>query len=104
MRILDKYIAKSFLTGYVIALLVLVGLCVVVDLFINVDEFAELAGGDEDTTRGPLFVIGSILRYYGAQSMLYFRDLAGIITVVAAVFSLGKMTRNNELVAISRSN
>ena len=103
MRILDKYVAKSFLTGYVIALLVLVGLCVVVDLFINVDEFAELAGQGDDIDRGAFFVIGSILRYYGAQSMLYFRDLAGIITVVAAVFSLGKMTRNNELVAIMAS-
>jgi lipopolysaccharide export system permease protein len=103
MRILDKYVAKSFLTGYVIALLVLVGLCVVVDLFVNVDEFAELAGDDADVERGMGFVVGSILRYYGAQSMLYYRDLAGIITVVAAVFSLGKMTKNNELVAIMAS-
>ena len=103
MRILDKYVAKSFLTGYVIALLVLVGVCVVVDLFVNVDEFAELAGDDADAERGMGFVVGSILRYYGAQSMLYYRDLAGIITVVAAVFSLGKMTKNNELVAIMAS-
>jgi len=103
MKILDKYVAKSFLTGYVIALLVLVGLCVVVDLLANIDEFAELAGDGANVERGVGFVIGSILRYYGAQSMLYYRDLAGIIIVLAAVFSLGKMTRNNELIAIIAS-
>ncbi len=97
MKILDKYVAKSFLTGYIISLLVLVGLCIVVDLLVNVDEFVEFSD------YGMLFVAGNILRYYGAQSALYFRDLAGIIIVLAAVFSLGKMTRNNELIAIMAS-
>lgn len=97
MKILDKYVAKSFLTGYIISLLVLVGLCIVVDLLVNVDEFAEFSD------YGLIFVAGNILRYYGAQSALYFRDLAGIIIVLAAVFSLGKMTRSNELIAIMAS-
>ena len=94
MRILDRYIAKNFLTGYMIAFLVLVGLRIVIDLFINLDEFTE---NDANTA---WMVIKNMLDYYGTQSFLYFRDFAGMITVVAAAFSLGKLIRNNELVAI----
>jgi len=97
MKILDRYIAKNFLIGYLIALMVLVGLRVVIDLFVNLDEFAEHAN------LGPMAVLANVFLFYGARSALYFRDFAGMITVVAAVFSLGKMTRNNELIAVMAS-
>jgi lipopolysaccharide export system permease protein len=97
MRILDRYIARNFIIGYIIALMVLVGLRIVIDLFVNLDEFAE------HSQLGTWVVFGNMVNYYGAQSALYFRDFAGMITVVAAVFSLGKMTRNNELVAVMAS-
>lgn len=97
MKILDRYVTKNFLTGYVIAFAVLMGLRIMIDLFINIDEFterSELAVGQ---------VMWNIALYYSRHSFLYFRDFAGMITVVAAVFSLGKMTKNNELVAIMAS-
>jgi lipopolysaccharide export system permease protein len=97
MRVLDRYIIKNFLIGYFIAASVLTGMCVVIDLFVNLDEFVEHAD------KGTNIVLQNILSYYGAQSTLYFRDFAGIIIVIAAVFSLGKMTRNNELVAVMAS-
>ena len=97
MKVLDRYVIKNFLIGYFIAASVLIGLCVVIDLFVNLDEFAENAELGMDV------VLRNIFTYYGAQSSLYFRDFAGVITVIAAVFSLGKMTRNNELVAVMAS-
>lgn len=97
MKILDKYIAKNFIIGYLISLMVLVGLRIVIDLFVKLDEFAEHAN------LGPMAVLRNVFLFYGARSALYFRDFAGMITVVAAVFSLGKMTRNNELVAVMAS-
>ena len=97
MKTLDKYIAKSFIVGYLISFMVLIGLCIVVDLFVNIDEFAE------HSDKGIAVVLSNIFSYYAAQSSLYFRDLAGMITVLAAVFSLGKMTRNNELIAVMAS-
>jgi lipopolysaccharide export system permease protein len=97
MKILDKYVAKNFLVGYAIAFCVLLGLRIVIDLFVNLDEFTEHAN------LGMLAVIGNIFTYYGAQSTLYFRDFAGMITVVAAAFSLGKMVRYNELIAMMAS-
>lgn len=95
MKILDKYVAKSFLTGYFISLAVLMGLRILIDLLLNIDEFTEAQG---------LWTIAyNMLIYYWRQSSLYFRDFAGIITVLAAAFSLGKMTRNNELIAVMAS-
>ena len=97
MKILDKYVAKNFLIGYSIAFAVLIGLRMMIDMFVNLDEFTEQA------QLGFWGVTRNILSYYAIQSTIYFRDFAGMITVVAASFSLGKMTRNNELVAVMTS-
>src|SRR5690242_13919681 len=97
MKILDKYVAKNFLIGYFIAFSVLMGLRIIIDLFINLDEFTENAH------LGATVVLGNIISYYANNSTLYFRDFAGMITVVAAAFSLSKMTRQNELIAVLAS-
>ncbi len=97
MKILDRYIAKSFLIGYAIAFAVLIGLRVMIDLFVNLDEFAE------HTDLGTWAVARNVVMYYAVNTTLYFRDFAGVITVVAAAFSLGKLVRANELVAIIAS-
>lgn len=97
MKILDKYIAKNFLIGYVISFCVLIGLRIIIDLFVNLDEFTEHAN------LGTLAVIRNIFGFYCLNTTLYFRDFAGMITVVAAAFSLGKMVHSNELVAVMAS-
>ena len=97
MRILDRYVAKNFLIGYCIAFCVLVGLRIIIDLFVNLDEFTENA--DLETAA----VIKNIFTFYLLNITLYFRDFAGMITVVAAAFSFGKMVRHNELVAVMAS-
>jgi lipopolysaccharide export system permease protein len=97
MKILDKYVARNFLIGYAISFCVLIGLRIIIDLFVNLDEFTEHAD------LGAFAVVGNILSFYALHSLLYFRDFAGMITVVAAAFSLGKMIRFNELVAVMAS-
>ena len=97
IKILDKYVAKNFLIGYAISFLVLIGLRMMIDLFVNIDEFTE----HKNLTT--VNILSNIIIFYGTQCSLYFRDFAGIITVVAAVFSLGKMTKNNELIAVMAS-
>jgi len=97
MKILDRYVVKNFLIGYFICFCILIGLRIIIDLFVNLDEFTEYS--DLST----LAVIKNIFIYYGLNTTLFFRDFAGMITVVAAAFSLGKMVRLNELVAIMAS-
>lgn len=97
MKILDRYVAKNFLIGYGIAFAVLIGLRVIIDLFVNLDEFTEHP--DLETWA----VAKNIATFYALNTTLYFRDIAGVITVVAAAFSLGRMVRANELVAMIAS-
>ncbi len=97
MKILDRYIAVNFLIGYAIAFCVLIGLWTIIDLFVHLDEFAERAD------LGAWAIARNIATFYGLNMTLYFRDLAGVITVVASAFSLGRMVRTNELVAMIAS-
>ncbi|ARN56754.1 LptF/LptG family permease [Sedimentisphaera salicampi] len=95
MKTIDKYISRNFFAGYIISAAVLVGLRMLIDLFVNFDEFAE--------TEGLLPMLNNIFTFYAVQSAVYFRDFAGVIAVFAAAFTLGRMTRDNELVAIMAS-
>jgi len=92
MKLLDRYVAKHFLVGYLISFGVLIGLCLTLDLFVNFDEFMENTD-----------ILSSILSYYGPHIALWFRYLSGMILVIAAVFSLARMTKNNELIAVMAS-
>jgi lipopolysaccharide export system permease protein len=98
MKKLDRYIAKNFLIGYAIAFCVLLGMRIVIDLFVNLDEFTENVN-----KLSRIEIIKNITYYYILNSLLYFRDFAGMITVVAASFSFSKMIRSNELIAIMAS-
>ena len=97
MKTLDRYIAGNFLYGYIISLAVMLGMFLTVDLFLNLDEFAE------HSELGIGTVLASMAHYYGARIVLWFRDLGGVVIVIAAVFSMARLTRNNELIAIMAS-
>ncbi len=105
MKILDRYVAKNFLYGYFISLFVMIGMFLTIDLFMNLDEFAELLGV-EDATGHVLTmkdVMLNVIHFYGVRCALWYKDMAGMIIVIAAVFSLTRMTRSNELVAVMAS-
>ncbi|MHC4236720.1 MAG: LptF/LptG family permease [Planctomycetota bacterium] len=106
MKILDRYIAKNFLCGYFISLFVMIGMFLTIDLFMNLDEFAEMLEEvdpvtDENFTLKDVAVYTA--RYYSVRCALWYKDMAGMIIVIAAVFSLTRMTRSNELVAVMAS-
>ncbi|MFQ5429023.1 MAG: LptF/LptG family permease [Phycisphaerae bacterium] len=94
IKTLDRYILKAFLTNYLIALGVLIGLYVILDLFVNLDEFTNVRS---DSTAQTLV---KILDFYGYNLFLYFAQLAGVITLVAGCFTLGRFLRTNELTAV----
>ncbi len=106
MKILDRYIAKNFLYGYFITLFILLGLFLTIDLFLNLDEFAEFTEKENPAT-GQIYSFGEIamlvVRYYAVRCCLWYKGIAGMVIVIAAVFSLTRMTRNNELIAVMAS-
>lgn len=97
MKILDRYILRGFFTNYFVALFVLIGMYVVLDLFINLDEFTKVF--DEPTTR----TIAKIINFYGYNMFLYFAQLSGALILAAACFTLGRAHRLNEYTAVLAS-
>ncbi|MCC6238882.1 MAG: LptF/LptG family permease [Phycisphaerales bacterium] len=101
MRIIDRYIISAFLKNYAITLIVLVGLYIVMDMVFNFDELAEMqqsqsSGGVATFVQ----IMYHIVDYYFYQSLLFFTNLAPVIPGVAASFTLIRLSRSNELVAI----
>ncbi len=62
-------------------------------------QVGELAKGPPPPT-STMDVVESIISYYAHQSFLFFVQLSGVIPVVAAAFTLIRMSRFNELTAI----
>lgn len=93
LSIIDRYVIGEYLISYLIAILVVMSLRVSIEVFVQIDELAENERG----------LIASIVEYYGPNLFLYFRDFSGIMILLAAAFSLTRMTRNNELTAILAS-
>lgn len=94
MSTIDRYIARAFLSGYAILMLVGVGLYVLTDLLLNADEFTE------DATLPLLEVLRLMGDYYVCNLPLYYSQLGGPLMAIAAAFTIGLMLRNNELTAL----
>lgn len=100
MKILDRYVVVTFLKNYVISFLVLVGLYIILDMVFNLDEFVETQDKMAAAQDTVWFTLKNLADYYFYQTFVYFVYLSGIIPVVAAAFTLIRMTRFNELSAI----
>jgi lipopolysaccharide export system permease protein len=101
MKILDRYVLVSFLKNYLIALMVLLGLYIVLDMVFNFDQLVDVKGmSAQQGLAGAMQIIGGIADYYFYQSFLIFAHLSGVIPVVAVAFTLIRLSRFNELSAI----
>src|ERR1044071_6138097 len=102
MKILDRYILKSFLKNWAISFMVLVGMYMVLDMVFNFDDLVRIKPGDQGVdASGTMFsVLYKVADFYFFQSFLFFNHLSGIIPVVAASFTLMRLSRFNELTAI----
>lgn len=87
---LDRLVFFAYFRSYLIVWASLLSLYVVIDLFTNIDSFGKAGGG----FRG---VLEHIVRYYGYQIVLYFDRMADAITLLAAMFTVAWMQRNNEV-------
>lgn len=93
MRILDRQRYWAFLKAYVVCFVALVGLYIVIDAFTNLDEFSE-----RSDTLGELF--RNMGYYYLIKMSGIFDKLCGVISMMAAIFTVTWMQRDNELIAM----
>jgi lipopolysaccharide export system permease protein len=99
MKIIDRYVTWSFIKNYAISFMVLVGMYVVLDMVFNFSNLVQFqaTGSAVQTLMDTLHDIGD---YYFYQCFLFFVQLSGIIPVVAAAFTLMRLSRFNELTAL----
>lgn len=96
LSILDRYLLRSLLLNYLIALGTMLSLYVVLDLFVNMDEFTEQ--GDPVAT-----VVRNIISYYWPNLFLYLAQLSSVITLFACMATIARMRRLNEMTALLAS-
>jgi lipopolysaccharide export system permease protein len=90
MTTLDRMFLVSFFRSYAIVWTSLISLYVVIDLFTNIDDFGKPGGGLRS-------VVEHIVAYYGHKIAQIFDLMAEAITLMAAMFSVAWLQRNNEL-------
>jgi lipopolysaccharide export system permease protein len=88
--LLDRLMIHSYIKSYIICLISLLGLYIVVDLFMNVGDFAHA----NDGLRAFLLHVG---KHYAARSTTIFDRLSEMIALLAAMFTIAWVQRNNEL-------
>lgn len=93
MTLLDRMLIRGYLKAYVVCLVSLLSLYIVVDLFTNVDDFA-------DQHHGLIPVLKHIGTYYGYRTVQYFDRMSEAIVLLAAMFTVAWMQRNNELLPL----
>src|SRR5438128_5552557 len=93
MHLLDRMLIRGYLKAYVVCLVSLLSLYVVIDLFTNVDDFAE-------QHRGLAPILKHIGVYYGYKLAHIFDLLCEAIVLLAAMFTVAWMQRNNELLPL----
>lgn len=90
---LDRYVGSLFFASYATAFLLVVGLFLVLDMASNIDDFLEPW---EDGSQAPASVI---LRYYLLNIPFLYLQVAPMVTLVAGMFTVGKLVRYRETVA-----
>lgn len=93
MGIIDRYLLRQFIQTFLICYLSLTGLYVVFDAFTNLESFMECA----DRAGGLARLMG---RYYTFRAIFFFDRMAGILTLVSAMFTVTWIRRHNELTAL----
>jgi lipopolysaccharide export system permease protein len=99
LNILDRYVLGSFVRDYLISLMALVGLYIALDMVFN---FGNLTQSHSHALAGLSMwrITYDIGNYYFYQSFFFFAQMAGMIAVAAAAFTLMRLSRANETTAI----
>lgn len=93
MKIIDRYMLRQFVHVFLICFISLTGLYVVLDAFSHLDEFLHYA-----ESQGSL--VGVLVEYCFYRSIGFFERLSGVISLIAAVFTVTWIQRHNELTAL----
>jgi lipopolysaccharide export system permease protein len=92
LKLIDRQMILGYFKSYFVCLISLLSLYIVVDLFTNLDDFAK---GNNLAA-----MLKRIFAYYSVQMTLIFDRLCEAIVLLAAMFTVAWMQRNNEQVPL----
>ena len=90
---IDWLLLKGYFKAYFVCLVSLLSLYIVIDLFMNLDEFTS-------QRHGIVAVAQYIGSYYGYRMTKFFDQLCEPIVLMAAMFTIALMQRSNELIPL----
>src|ERR687885_219152 len=93
IKLIDRQMIRGYFKAYFVCLSSLLSLYVVVDLFTNLDDFAN-------TSKGLVAFARHVGSYYSYQVPQIFDRLCEAIVLLAAMFTVAWMQRNNEQVPL----
>ncbi|MBD3166305.1 LPS export ABC transporter permease LptG [bacterium] len=92
MKKLDRYVARRFFSFFLLAMLAAVAIYLVVDPIENLDDFLDKGVSKQD-----------ILRYYLFYTPYIIYLVYPVAVLLGTMFSMGGLSGNNELLAMSAS-
>jgi lipopolysaccharide export system permease protein len=93
VKLIDRLMVRGYMKAYCVCLSSLLSLYVVVDLFTNLDDFTHHG-------RGLFAAVNHIVTYYGYKIPKIFDQLCEVIALLAGMFTVAWMQRNNEQVPL----
>jgi lipopolysaccharide export system permease protein len=93
IKYIDWLLVKGYFKAYLVCLVSLLSLYIVIDLFMNLDEFTS-------HHHGLMSVVKHITDYYGYRIPKFFDQLCEPIVLLAAMFTVTMMQRSNELIPL----
>jgi lipopolysaccharide export system permease protein len=89
MKLIDKHIFKEFIPVFLFCLTLFLFLFIIIDLFANLDDIIEQKVG-----------LAVLLQYYSAFLPSIFTIVTPISALLATLYSLGTLNRQNEIIAM----
>ncbi len=98
MKILDRYILKTYLASLAIVMAALTGISVLLDMAVSVNKFLDLKA--ETGQMGFWTLLACMADYYFYQIFYYFQLWAALALLVAAAAATVRLHRTRELTGI----
>jgi len=98
VKILDRYILKTYLASLLIVLAALMGIAILLDMAVSANKFLDLKS--EMAEAGFWTLVARMADYYFYQAFYYFQLFAALGLLMAAAAGMVRLNRTRELTGI----
>lgn len=89
---IDRYVARLFADSYLVAFVLVVGLFLVLDMAVNLEDYLREGERGTPATR-------DLALYYALQTPFLYLQMSPFVSLVAGMFTAARLTKHNEVLA-----